>query len=86
MITATAQVSTKYQVVIPKEVRDVLAVRPGGRLLFLVDGDVVFVRPEPANYTEVLRGLHRDVWAAVAAAAGADDPAAWLEVERAAWT
>lgn len=76
MITATAQVSTKYQVVIPKEVREVLGVQPGDRLLFLVDGDAVFVRPEPANYTAALRGLHQELWS---------DSENWLEQERAAW-
>lgn len=52
-MTVTAQVGAKYQVVIPKEVRNVLAIQPGGRLIFLVDGDVVFVRPRTSK-------LHRD--------------------------
>lgn len=81
MITATAQVSTKYQVVIPKEVREVLDVHPGERLLFLVDGDVVYMRPEPADYTAALRGLHRDVWSGL----DAGGMASWLEAERDAW-
>jgi AbrB family looped-hinge helix DNA binding protein len=76
MVTVTAQVGAKYQVVIPKEVRNVLAIQPGGRLLFLVDGDVVYVRPEPASYTETLRGLHGELWS---------DGESWLEQERATW-
>lgn len=76
MVTVTAQVSAKYQVVIPKEVRNVLAIQPGGRLIFLVDGDVVYVRPEPTSYTETLRGLHGELW---------PDSESWLEQERAAW-
>lgn len=81
MITATAQVSTKYQVVIPKEVREVLDVHPGSRLLFLVDGDAVYMRPAPADYTATLRGLHRAVWSGL----DAGDAAAWLEAERDTW-
>ena len=62
MVTVIAQVGAKYQVVIPKEVRTVLAIQPSGRLIFLVDGDAVYVRPEPASYTETLRGLHQELW------------------------
>lgn len=76
MVTATAHVSTKFQVVIPKEVRDVLALRPNDTLLFLIDGSTVYIRPRPQNFTRTLRGLHREVW---------DDPDHWLEMERAAW-
>ena len=76
MVTVTAQVGAKYQVVIPKEVRTVLAIQPGGGLIFLVDGDAVYVRPEPASYTETLRGLHQELWS---------DSECWLEQERAAW-
>jgi AbrB family looped-hinge helix DNA binding protein len=86
MIASSALVSTKYQVVIPKEVRKILDIQPGSRLIFLVDDGIVFMRPEPANYTEQLRGLHRDVWATAAATTGANDATAWLEAERAAWT
>ena len=76
MITASAQVSTKYQVVIPKEVREVLRLHPNDTLLFLIDGDTVILRPRPASFTKTLRGLHREVWT---------DPDGWLEKERAAW-
>ena len=76
MVTVTAQAGAKYQVVIPKEVRTVLAIQPGGRLIFLVDGDAVYVRPEPASYTEALRGLHQELWS---------DGESWLEQERAMW-
>jgi AbrB family looped-hinge helix DNA binding protein len=72
----SALVSTKYQVVIPKAVREVLGLQPRDRLLFLVDGDTVILRPQPKSYSETLRGLHQDLWS---------DPDEWLEGERAAW-
>jgi AbrB family looped-hinge helix DNA binding protein len=72
-----AQVSEKYQVVIPKEVRQKLQLQPRSTLLFFIEGDTVFVRPKPASFTAQLRGLHKEVWPA--------DPAAWLAEERATW-
>jgi AbrB family looped-hinge helix DNA binding protein len=72
----TARVSTKYQVVIPKSVRDALDLQPHDDLLFLVDGDTVVLRPQPTSFTETLRGLHQDLW---------PDPDEWLEDERSSW-
>ena len=76
MEAIAAQISTKYQVVIPKAVREALDLQPRERLLFLLDGDTVILRPEPASFTEALRGLHRDLW---------PDPDEWLEQERSSW-
>ena len=40
----THRVGTKGQVVIPKEIRDQLGIRPGDRVNFWCDGDAVSVR------------------------------------------
>ena len=72
----TARISAKYQVVIPKAVREALHIQPQDNLLFMVDGDQVVIRPQPASFTQVLEGLHRHLWA---------DPDAWLEKERTSW-
>lgn len=77
MTTITAQISEKYQVVIPKEVRQILHLRPRDTLLFLIDGDTVIIRPKPLNFTDTLRGLHKDVWPA--------NSEQWLAEERATW-
>jgi len=74
--TFTARVSAKYQVVIPKAVREALHIQPQDSLLFLVDGDMVIIRPKPTSFTEALGGLHRHLWT---------DPDAWLAEERASW-
>ena len=76
MMAIAAKISTKYQVVIPKAVREALGLQPQDRLLFLLDGDTVLLRPEPASFTRALRGLHRDLW---------PDPDEWLEQERSSW-
>lgn len=77
MTTISAQISDKYQVVIPKEVRQLLKLQPRDTLLFLIDGESVIIRPKPTNFTQTLRGLHKQVWPA--------DVEQWLAEERAAW-
>jgi AbrB family looped-hinge helix DNA binding protein len=70
------RMSSKYQIVIPKAVRESLHLRPQDALLFLVEGDTVIVRPRPSSFSDALLGLHRELW---------PDPDGWLEQERAAW-
>jgi AbrB family looped-hinge helix DNA binding protein len=77
MTTISAQISDKYLVVIPKEVRQKLNLQPRDVLLFLIDGDNVLIRPKPASFTQKLRGLHKEVWPA--------DTEQWLAEERASW-
>jgi AbrB family looped-hinge helix DNA binding protein len=72
----TARVSAKYQVVIPKAVREALHIRPQDSLLFLLDGDTVIIRPKPDSFAEALGGLHQHLW---------PEPNAWLAEERASW-
>ena len=62
MKTVAARISTKYQVVIPKAVREALDLQPRERLLFLLDGDTVILCPEPASFAEAMCGLHGDLW------------------------
>ena len=76
MQAITARMSAKYQVVIPKPVREALHLRPQDVLLFLLDGDTVVLRPQPASFTEALCGLHKELW---------PDPDTWLEEERSTW-
>jgi AbrB family looped-hinge helix DNA binding protein len=78
MLAIPAQVSDKFQVVIPKEVRSRLHLQPRDTLLFLIDGDTVIIRPKPASFTQALYGLHKQLWAEI-------DVDAWLQEERAAW-
>ena len=70
-------IGSKYQVVIPRAVRETLGLEPGDTLLFVVDGDKVTLRNKPASFTAALRGLHSDLWNA--------DPDAWLNEQRDEW-
>lgn len=78
MEAMVAKISSKYQVVLPKAVREALALHVGDEVVFVVDGSKVLLRPRPANFTEAMRGLHREVWAG-------RDVDEWLEEERATW-
>jgi len=76
METIAARLSSKYQVVIPKLVRDRLQLEPRSTILFLVEGETVILRPRPDDFTATLQGLHQRLW---------PDPEAWLEEERSTW-
>ena len=73
---AVSRVYEKGQTVIPKAIREALRIQPQDTLLFMLDGDTVILRPQPDSFTEVLQGLHEEIW---------PDPDAWLEEERSTW-
>ena len=54
-----ATLSTKYQVVIPREVRQRLHLRSGQRMIFLVKGDVITLVPE--RPLSELKGIARGI-------------------------
>ncbi|MDP8922336.1 MAG: AbrB/MazE/SpoVT family DNA-binding domain-containing protein [Chloroflexota bacterium] len=72
------RVSSKHQIAVPASARKQLEIKAGDHLLVEVrDGHIVLV-PEPRDYAEHLRGLHRDVWQGV-------DPGEYVRREREAW-
>ena len=73
------KVSSRYQIVLPKGVREALGLRPGDRLLVALEGDRVVLRPKPPSYAQALRGLHREVWQGLNAQE-------YVEKEREGWT
>jgi AbrB family looped-hinge helix DNA binding protein len=54
---AEATLSSKNQIVVPREAREALGVHPGDKLLIVVRGDTVVILPRPRSWTKVLRGL-----------------------------
>jgi AbrB family looped-hinge helix DNA binding protein len=71
---AEVTVSTKNQIVIPREVREKLGVKPGDKLIMVVQGDRVIVLQKPKSYRDAIRGLARRPY-----------PADYLEKERQSW-
>jgi len=60
--------------VIPREAREVLAVRPGDKLLIVTRGDKEIVLEKPRSYRTAIRGLARGTYGR-----------RYLEKERQSW-
>ena len=56
-MSATSKLSSKYQISIPKAVRERLAWRPGQKIAFIDQGDSVVMVPVPDR--EALAGMAR---------------------------
>ena len=69
-----ATVSTKNQIVIPREAREALQVKPGDKLLVVVRGESVIVLQKPKSHQAAIRG-----------AAGGAYPQGYLRKERGSW-
>jgi len=74
MVQAQATISTKNQIVIPREAREALGVKAGDKLVVVVQGDRVIVLQKPKSYRAAIRGLGRGIY-----------PADYLEKERDSW-
>ena len=60
MVEAT--ISTKNQIVIPREAREASGVKPGDRILVVVRGDRVIVLQKPNSHHAAIRGLARGLY------------------------
>lgn len=70
--------SSKNQIVIPSEAREKLHLSGGAQLLVLCKEDRIVLIPKPSDFTDKLKGLHKDVWTTPAA----QD---YLQKEREGW-
>lgn len=59
---AEATLSSKNQIVIPREAREALHLKAGDRLIVAVHGDKVIVMEKPASYRAAIRGLGRGIY------------------------
>ena len=57
-----ATLSTKNQIVIPREAREALQVKAGDKLLVVVRGERVIVLQKPKSHHAAIRGLARGVY------------------------
>lgn len=55
--------SAKNQIVIPREAREALRLKPGDKILVLVRGGRVLVLEKPKSYHAAIRGVARGVYA-----------------------
>ncbi len=72
------KMNRRRKITVPSEVRKQLGIGPGDHLRIEVRGGEVVLIPEPQDYSQRLRGLHREVWEGV-------DPQEYVRREREAW-
>jgi AbrB family looped-hinge helix DNA binding protein len=63
-MTTTVKVSSRNQIVVPRQAREQLKIKPGDRLIVDVQGSLIVLSPEPDDYVEYMAGLGREVWKA----------------------
>jgi AbrB family looped-hinge helix DNA binding protein len=71
---AEATLSSKNQIVIPREARKALGVKPGDKLLVVVHGKTVIIMEKPKSYEAAIRGMFRGLY-----------PDDYLKKERDSW-
>ena len=71
---AEATISSKNQMVIPREAREALGVKPGDRILVVVRGNRVIVLQKPKSHHAAIRGLARGLYSG-----------SYLQKERQSW-
>ena len=79
MDVVSVKLSERNQMVLPKEAREALGIKPGGRVMVVVEGQEVRLLPEPENWTEYVYGLGAEVWSEL----GGGER--FLQEERAQW-
>ena len=71
---AEATLSSKNQIVIPREAREALNLKPGDKILFVVRGKDVLLFQKPKSYRAAIAGLGRGLY-----------PKDYLRKERDSW-
>lgn len=69
-----ATLSSKNQIVIPREAREALGLKPGDKLLLVVRGTNVLLLRKPKSYRAAIRGMARGLY-----------PKDYLRKERESW-
>ena len=71
---AVQKLSSKNQIVIPKEARQAMGVKGGDELLVVVKDNLTIVMPKPKRYVRTLHGLAKGTY-----------PSGYLKRERRSW-
>lgn len=69
-----AKLSTKNQIVIPREARGALGVKSGDRLLVVIRDEAVILLRKPSRYSAAIHGMGKGLY-----------PGDYLERERDSW-
>lgn len=68
------KISSKNQIVIPREAREAMHVKGGDTLMVVVKGHITFLLPKPKKFSKALSGVGKGLY-----------PKDYLEKERKAW-
>ena len=71
---ADVKLSSKNQIVVPREAREALRIKPGARLWVVVRGNLVILLRTPRHYADAIAGIGKGVYGK-----------AYLDKERASW-
>ena len=69
------KLSSKNQIVIPRDARNALSLKAGDKLLVVVRGDTLILMQKPKKHSKAIRGIGKDLY-----------PNDYLRVERESWT
>jgi len=56
------KLSSKYQIVIAREIREALGVKAGDRLLVVPRGNAVILLRKPKKYSKAIAGMGKDIY------------------------
>lgn len=56
------RLSSKNQIVIPKEAREAMHLKGKDEILVVVKGGITIIIPKPENYSHSLSGLGKDIY------------------------
>ena len=72
------KVSSKYQIVIPREAREKLNLKAGDRLIIKANNEKIIIYPQPKSYAKYALGLGKEIWQGI-------DATEYVKRERETW-
>ncbi|HAJ32533.1 MAG TPA: AbrB family transcriptional regulator [Candidatus Atribacteria bacterium] len=74
----TIKVSSKYQIVIPREARKKLNLKAGDKLIVKANNEKIIIYPQPKSYAKYSLGLGKETWQDI-------DATEYVRKERETW-
>ena len=71
-------VSSKYQIVIPREAREKSNLKTGDKLIIKANDEKIIIYPQPKSYAKYALGLGKEIWQDI-------DAAEYVRKEREIW-
>lgn len=71
-------VSSKFQIVIPREAREKLDLKAGDKLIIKANNEKIIIYPQPKSYAKYSLGLGKKIWKRI-------DATEYVKKERQTW-